>query len=197
LGSGKWLWNHEARCRLQMLTDDGWTSLLRRLSIQCGSVETVVEWMKSLGTSERNNAEGMIRSATPEFAASIAQKQAYDIMRWSDLSSLDQKLITIGSHTMTHPILTTLDAEQLEFELAEGRRSLEQRLNRPVDYFCYPNGAHDARVREAVKKAYRAAVTTESGLVTFSNGDDLHSLPRISGAESPALMAWRLHRPGA
>jgi peptidoglycan/xylan/chitin deacetylase (PgdA/CDA1 family) len=197
LGSGKWLWNHEARCRLEMLSDDRWTILVRRLSIQCNSVETVVEWMKSLRPNERNDAEEIIRSATPEFAASVPQKQAYDIMDWNDLSSLDPKLITIGSHTMTHAILTRLDAVQLECEVAESRCALEQRLNRPVDYFCYPNGAHDSRVREAVRKTYRAAVTTESGLVTFSNGDDPHSLPRISGAESPALLAWRLHRPGA
>lgn len=196
LGTGRWLWNHEVRCRLEMLCRERLNELAGRLRITCRSAEEIVEWMKGLRPAARSQAEEAIKLALLEFAPTARQKQACDLMDWDDLLSLDPKLITVGSHTHTHSILTTLEAAQMEFELVESRRRLEQKLNRPAGYFCYPNGAHDARVREAVKRIYRAAVTTECGLVG-GNGHDLHLLPRIPSAESPALMAWRLHRPGA
>ena len=64
---------------------------------------------------------------------------------------------------MSHPILTTLSDQEIELELLESRHCLEERLQRPVDFFCYPNGSYDKRAYQVVKKTYRAAVTTESG----------------------------------
>jgi peptidoglycan/xylan/chitin deacetylase (PgdA/CDA1 family) len=98
---------------------------------------------------------------------------------------------------MSHPILTTLSDQEIELELLESRRYLENRLRRPVDFFCYPNGSYDKRVYQVVRKNYRAAVTTESGMVDGRENFDLHRLPRIPSAESAALTAWRLHRPEA
>jgi peptidoglycan/xylan/chitin deacetylase (PgdA/CDA1 family) len=119
------------------------------------------------------------------------------MMGWDDLKSLDTGLIMIGSHTLTHPILTTLSTDEINAELRESRRCLEQKLGHTVDFFCYPNGSYDARVYEAVKNNYRAAVTTEIGVLNGKETLDLHRLPRIPSAENPALTAWRLHRPDA
>jgi peptidoglycan/xylan/chitin deacetylase (PgdA/CDA1 family) len=118
-------------------------------------------------------------------------------MDWDDLRSLDCNLITVGSHTLSHPILTTLSADEIESEILESRQCLEQRLERKADFFCYPNGAYDKRAYQLVQKTYRAAVTTESGVIDGSQGLDVHRLPRIPSAESAALTAWRLHRPEA
>lgn len=195
--AGKWLWNHEARCRLQTLATPALAELRIRLLSPGNSVEGIVEWMKTLHLPQRVEAEQRIRQATPDFRATPAQQIAFDMMNWEDLLSLDPGLITIGSHTLSHPILTTLTAEEIEQELQESRHCLEQRLQRPVEFFCYPNGSYDARAYKAVKKTYRAAVTTESGIVDRRDSLDLHRLPRIPSAENAALTAWRLHRPEA
>jgi peptidoglycan/xylan/chitin deacetylase (PgdA/CDA1 family) len=197
IDAGTWLWNHEARCRLQSLSSPALAELRESLHATGNSVEGIVEWMKTLRLAQRREAEQTIRQATPEFRPTPAQETAFDIMNWEDLLSLDASLITIGSHTMGHPILTTLSAEELEFELRESRHCLEQRLKRPAEFFCYPNGSYDARAYDATKNIYRAAVTTESGLVNERDGLDLHRLPRIPSAENAALTAWRLHRPEA
>jgi peptidoglycan/xylan/chitin deacetylase (PgdA/CDA1 family) len=42
----------------------------------------------------------------------------------------------LGSHTITHPDLTTLDPAELEREVAGTRRILERRFGVPVDNFC-------------------------------------------------------------
>jgi peptidoglycan/xylan/chitin deacetylase (PgdA/CDA1 family) len=153
--------------------------------------------MKTLRLQQRRLAEATIRQATAGFQPTAAQREAFDIMDWDDLCSLDCSLITVGSHTLSHPILTTLNTEEIESEILESCRYLEQRLQRKVDYFCYPNGAYDKRAYQLVQKTYRGAVTTESGVIDDSQGLDLHRLPRIPSAESAALTAWRLHRPEA
>jgi peptidoglycan/xylan/chitin deacetylase (PgdA/CDA1 family) len=197
IDSGKWLWNHEIRCRLQGLSSEARAELRTTLLSPDASVEGMIEWMKTVKPPQRQRVEELIRKVTAGFHATAAQSQAYDIMDWNDLQALDSSLVTIGSHTFTHPILTTLTAGGIEYELGESRRWLEQKLGRAVDFFCYPNGAYDGRVYQGVKSYYRAAVTTEAGVVSRRNECDLHRLPRIPSAENPALTAWRLHRPEA
>ncbi len=197
IGSGKWLWNHEARCRLKTLSNDALADVRATLLAPDPSADGIVEWMKTLKPPQRQRVEECIRLATRDFQPTASQHQAYDMMDWDDLKSLDPGLIMIGSHTLTHPILTTLSTDEIHSELRESRRCLEQKLEREVDYFCYPNGSYDARVYEAVKNNYRAAVTTETGVLNGKETLDLHRLPRIPSAENPALTAWRLHRPDA
>lgn len=195
--SGTWLWNHEVRCRLQKLTASELAELRMKLLAPDTSVDGIVEWMKTLRLPQRRQAEATIRQASTDFQPTTGQQAALDMMDWDDLLSLDRDLITVGSHTASHPILTGLNSQEIELEILESRRSLEQRLQRTVNFFCYPNGAYDQRAHQLVQKTYRAAVTTESGVVDGREELDLHRLPRIPSAESAALTAWRLHRPEA
>jgi len=196
IGSGKWLWNHEVRSRLQTLHHADLVVLAKALATPSASVESIVRWMKKLCPDERGHAETMVQQATAGFRPTTQQHAAFDIMDWDELLSLDPKLITVGSHTVSHPILTNLPDNEVEREVRDSRQQLEQRLQRPVNFFCYPNGSYDSRAYQAVKSFYRAAVTTESGVVGGKDFD-LHRLPRIPSAETAALTAWRLHRPEA
>lgn len=195
--SGEWLWNHEMRCRLQTLAAPDVAELRMKLLAPSTSVDGVIEWMKTLRLQQRQLAELTIKQATVSFRPTAAQREAFDIMDWDDLRSLDCQLITVGSHTLSHPILTKLSHQEIEAEILESRRCLEQRLERKVEFFCYPNGAYDRRTYQLVQKTYRAAVTTEGGVIEDGKAPDLHRLPRIPSAESAALTAWRLHRPEA
>ena len=86
-------------------------------------------------------------------------------MTWEQAREMAGGGVEIGSHTVTHPILPHVDADQLAYELQQSRRRLEQVLDREVTLFCYPNGDCNARVRDAVARAgYRLAVTIECGL---------------------------------
>ncbi len=195
--SGEWLWNHEMRCRLQTLRARELAELRTKLLAPGNTVAAIIEWMKTLQLQQRRTAEAIIRQATAGFQPTEAQREAFDIMNWNDLRSLDRDLITVGSHTLSHPILTKLSRQEIESEILESRRCLEQRLDRKVDLFCYPNGAYDRRAYQLVQKTYRAAVTTETGVINGTEGLDIHRLPRIASAENAALTAWRLHRPEA
>lgn len=191
--SGHWLWNHEARARLQRLTPAQLAGLAVNWGTRLTGADQIVEWMKTLDPVRRATLEEGIRRATPNFTPSHAERARFDPLTWGDLAGLDPRLVTIGSHTLMHPILPTLDDAALDQELRESRAVLERRLGRVVDLFCYPNGSNDARVRAAAARVYRAAVTTEYGSV--GTADNLLRLPRIPMPARLSLLAWRMHRP--
>jgi peptidoglycan/xylan/chitin deacetylase (PgdA/CDA1 family) len=101
----------------------------------------------------------------------------------------------VDSHTMTHPDLTAIGAQQLRDELVRSRAFIRRRFNVPADYFCYPAGRFDATVEAAVRRAgYRLATTTQPGLAT-PNGDRL-ALARIrvdGNDDGPGLLAKLAH----
>jgi len=59
----------------------------------------------------------------------------------------------IGSHTCSHPLLTTVDDDRLEYELVASRDACESRLGTSCVSFAYPQSDVDARVIEFVEAA--------------------------------------------
>jgi hypothetical protein len=125
--------------------------------------DALESWMKSLRFGRRRGVEAALRARPPGFEASPQERMAFDTMKWEELRRLDPELITVGSHTMTHPILTRLDPQDVCAEIVDSKRILEDRLGRAVDYFCYPNGAYDSITVDCVRAQHSAAVTTDDG----------------------------------
>jgi len=98
-------------------------------------------------------------------------------MSWVQLGELADHGWEIGSHTRTHPRLTTCDENSLTAELAVSRAECEHALGRPCRTLAYPYGDHDDRVVEAARSAgYEAAGTLAVALPLRL---DAHSYPRI------------------
>lgn len=83
---------------------------------------------------------------------------------WEQARELDANGVTIGSHSVTHPILTNVNNSRLDFELIASRLRIEEMLDREEASFCYPNGVYNSKIKEAVARAgYRCAVITRHG----------------------------------
>jgi peptidoglycan/xylan/chitin deacetylase (PgdA/CDA1 family) len=81
-------------------------------------------------------------------------------LEWEELAGLAAAGWEIGSHTCSHPHLTSLDDAQLTHELVSSKAVVEERLGRPCTSIAYPYGDFDARVERATMAAgYRAAGT--------------------------------------
>lgn len=116
-------------------------------------------------------------------------------LSWQQLKTMaDDPLVTIASHTKTHPALTKLSDQKLTQEIVESKKILESKLERPVHYFTYPYGNYDSRVKQAVVKAnYLAAIAFEAPTEGFANqSEDLFSLARFekSRLEKIIPQAW-------
>lgn len=77
-------------------------------------------------------------------------------MTWEHVIEMHRGGMEIGSHTVTHPILSTMEPAELQMELTQSKADIEQRLNAPVNVIGYPVGTSDAfntAVVEGVQKA--------------------------------------------
>lgn len=110
--------------------------------------------------------------------AGVPDSTGYRAMTIDGLVDMHRRGHEIGSHSATHPILTTLDDGELEREIGAARRTLSGWLGTSVPGFCYPNGDHDARVVAAVAGAGHVyACTTRDGL--HHSGDDAFRIRRV------------------
>lgn len=114
------------------------------------------------------------------------------------VADLDRAGVEIGAHTISHPILTSLDDDSARLEITGGKQELEEILGKPVRLFAYPNGKvgkdfdqrHVGMAREA---GYAAAFTTAVGAATGRH--DLFQLPRSRPWDrTPSMFALRLLR---
>jgi peptidoglycan/xylan/chitin deacetylase (PgdA/CDA1 family) len=187
----RWLWTHEARRRLEFAG----THLRQELAAELGApaeVEAFVQWMKGIDFSHRIRAEAKLRQATAAFTVSELDREAFDLAGWDELRALDPSIVTVGSHSMTHPVLPSMSGAEIEAELRESRRLIEAKLARPAEFFSYPNGDVDERTLAGVRRYYRAAVCYESGTRL-----DRHLMPSANLPRSMLGLAWKANRPSA
>ena len=105
------------------------------------------------------------------------------MMRSDQVKALRQAGMTIGAHTVSHPILLKLTAEQARREIDQSRQHLEAILGEPVRHFAYPNGVPGRDLSNATAKLVRdmgfdSAVTTAWGAARL--GADSFQLPRFT-----------------
>ena len=87
-------------------------------------------------------------------------------------------LVTIGAHTVTHPVLSELGVTACHREITESKFACEALIGAPVTAFAYPYGDFDAKARDAVKTAgFTFACSTRHGPASASS--DMFALPRV------------------
>jgi peptidoglycan/xylan/chitin deacetylase (PgdA/CDA1 family) len=79
--------------------------------------------------------------------------EAGELIRAEDARALHDAGMELGSHTLTHPDLRTLDDAGLERELSGSKQAIEDLTGEPCRTFAYPYGLYDERVVQAAGDA--------------------------------------------
>jgi peptidoglycan/xylan/chitin deacetylase (PgdA/CDA1 family) len=120
-------------------------------------------------------------------------------MPTEDIAALTGAGMTVGFHTLHHPVLTTLSAAALESALTEGREALAAAAGAPVDLLAYPHGLANAEVAAAAERAgFRAAYATGGRPIGAESDDFLLGRwdpGELEGEAFAAAVALRLLRP--
>ncbi len=104
---------------------------------------------------------------------------------WDDIARLARDpLVTIGAHSVSHPVLSQETPERVREELGGSMRIIAERVGRPIRHFAYPHGGKDkAGLREyglAREAGFATAVTTRPGHLWPGHQAQCHALPRLS-----------------
>ncbi|MCB0320109.1 MAG: polysaccharide deacetylase family protein [Bdellovibrionales bacterium] len=104
---------------------------------------------------------------------------------WSEVKRLaEHSLVTIGAHTVTHPLLSQESRRIVRDEMLHSREVLEENLLHPIKYFAYPFGDRLAcgnrEIEVASELNFAIAFTTRSGHIFPDHVRHAMALPRIT-----------------
>jgi len=97
------------------------------------------EYCKGLRDAAKHAAIAQL-SAAAEVALPQRAPEPYAPMSWEQLRRAEQRGMSFGPHTVTHPILSRTDDDQSKSELFDSWARLCAEANCPLPIFCYPNG---------------------------------------------------------
>lgn len=85
-------------------------------------------------------------------------------MNWQQIKDLQNNGMIIGSHGMTHRILTEInDDDDLDYELGESKKILEEKLGLEVKYLSIPRGFYNQNVIKKAKSfGYKNIFTSDA-----------------------------------
>ena len=117
-------------------------------------------------------------------------------MTWDQVRDSAANGITFGSHSLTHPKLTELDASGLEHEIRHSKEKIESELRQGIDSFSYPYAfpEQDAEFLKRYEAAlgrsgYRSGVTTIIGAAAAN--DNRYFLKRLPVNEHDDLRFFK------
>ncbi|HYT05043.1 MAG TPA: polysaccharide deacetylase family protein [Gemmatimonadales bacterium] len=114
---------------------------------------------------------------------------------WRVIAAAARQGMDIGVHSATHRRLPRLTDAELQREVITSRQVIQRETGVAPDFFAYPYGMWDERVKAAVRAAgYRAAVTVEPGL--NGTGADPWALRRVTIPANISQPAFRAYAVG-
>ncbi|TSC93131.1 MAG: polysaccharide deacetylase [Candidatus Berkelbacteria bacterium Licking1014_7] len=95
-------------------------------------------------------------------------------------------LITIGSHTVSHPNLSTANISNQIREISESRKTLEKITGQKIENVSFPSGKYNDETWQILKTyRFKTAVTIQEGLAYKTK--NLFELPRVRVSGSMSL----------
>ncbi len=149
---------------------------MQSISQRLAAVDSIIAKIKHLDPGIR---EALVAEVSGHSASLPRDLMLTD----GQIRSLARQGVTIGAHTVNHPILGSVSTEIARREIQDNKFYLEQVLQQKIDVFAYPNGKPnlDYRVehRDMVKElGFKAAVSTHWGVSTSQS--DKFQLPRFT-----------------
>jgi len=116
-------------------------------------------------------------------------------LTWRMIDEMSRHGIAIGSHSMSHPDLTKLPADEARQELVASKQIIEDHVGKEANLFAFPFGKYNLRVCDmALEAGYTHLFTIQLG---FHNGFEpfLYSRLCVTNAMSAAYIAAYISNP--
>ena len=155
---------------------------IRQTSEKYQLYDYLERWMRSLAPPDLSVS---INDLCRRYSVDLARLSHEAAMDWADLAKLAaDPLVTIGSATVNHPVLSNLKDPAALREMTMGKAVAETAFHRDIRHFAFPFGDRTAFRRTHVVMAeeagFTSAVSTIPGVVEAEGRTNLHALPRIA-----------------
>ena len=146
------------------------------------SFEKAVKLLSAVADEQLHETMQMLYDDTGHDAIALVDRE---MSTWDMLKELNKDpLVTIGSHTHSHPFLPSLSREGAKREMIDGLKRIKKMLGTEPEFFAYPYGfkgaADEREVALAQEVGFKAAFTTRKGLLSKKHIDHAWALPRVS-----------------
>jgi peptidoglycan/xylan/chitin deacetylase (PgdA/CDA1 family) len=118
------------------------------------------------------------------------------VMSVDQLRALPEDLVSIGSHTVSHPFMPEISSEMARSELVNSKLALERILGRAIATFSFPFGGFSSELVEICREAgYRRVFTTLPEFFTCGPAEFAAGRIRVDPTDWP--IEFRLKLAGA
>ncbi len=141
----------------------------------------IKKWCKS----QKNNKKDKVIYELIQQTEIIPNKNShpnYQTLSWEEVRSLSSDdLFTIGGHTHTHTILSSLNNDDLRYEIKHCLKILSNELNQNISHFSYPEGQYNHFNNEVINILKDNHVICCPSAINGVNdySDDLFHLKRV------------------
>ncbi len=148
------------------------------------AVKTIKDTMKALSAENVDDMLNQIAEATGETLPATPPDD-FRPMTWDMARKYESKGIHFAPHTVSHRILSKLNADSAENEIVNSWKRIKEELTSPSPVFCYPTGRYcdyGPREIDILKKAgFIGAVSTYPAQVerVKKSTKYLYQLPRF------------------
>jgi peptidoglycan/xylan/chitin deacetylase (PgdA/CDA1 family) len=122
------------------------------------------------------------------------------LMNWNEIQEIHGAGWEVGSHTLTHPVLTKLSRDEAYEEMKKSRNSIEAHLGATVSSFSYPYGDgedHNVIWRLCKSAGYRMAVGVKAGPGDLSAiRQNPFAIPRVFVRGGESMFRFKLQLKG-
>ena len=186
IGTKKLAWWDGIMCAIKKSGEDYYCFRFKNriihldLSTEKSKIESVAVLHKVLSKYGFKEREEAMKKIYSELYDCTKEKDigAYKFMSWKEARELSDNGIEIGSHTVTHPFLTNISANEMVRELKGSKKEIEKKIEKKVFSFCYPSGDFGEQAKLYVQGiGYGCACSIVRGNV--NRYSDIYSLERI------------------
>jgi peptidoglycan/xylan/chitin deacetylase (PgdA/CDA1 family) len=137
---------------------------LSTTELRTAAREALMRRLKQIPESQKQEAMHMLPTAL-DVAPPPREPRLF--MNWNEVRELVANGVACQPHTVTHPIMTRIDPDEVRRQLAESRARIEQETGQITTTFAYPNGTsadYNADTMQALRETgYTIAFTLTPG----------------------------------
>lgn len=166
----------------------------RSIDIKSGStIEIVRRTLKAIKQDNSRTLESKLVEIRDKLEVTLPEDLSKErlFMNWEELKTMIGNGMSIGSHTVSHNILSHLSEKEQLSEICQSKETLEKNLNCQIDTIAYPVGGQSAfnntTIEHTKAAGFKLGFSFINGINTYINEENKFSLLRIPVDEEPSI----------